>query len=278
MISSNENELSLQEIQHSSLEIVKIVRDICNQNDFKYYLAFGTLIGAIRHKGFIPWDDDLDIMMPRKDYDKLLTYFRENEKALYPIKIFNKENTDDYPYMISRVSNVSYRLVAQNERSYGLGTFIDIYPLDGLGSDYDQACKIKEKASRLSSLCYLSTRLRCEKEITKGKLKMIIKYPAFAVSKIIGTKYFMNKLNKFKDIYDYADSKYISCVTWGSSIEKGIYSKEQFGNGIDVVFEGETFRAPLKYDTVLHQLYGDYMKMPPENERIQQHFYTVYRL
>ena len=274
---SSNNELTLPEIQQISYEILLKVKEVCDRCSLKYFLAYGTLIGAVRHNGFIPWDDDLDIMMPRPDYEKFIKYFEENEDSLYPLKVFNKNNTRDYPYMISRVSNVDYILQADNECSYGLGVFIDIYPLDGMGNDYDECIRIKKRAARLSSLCYLSTRKKCKREMTSNIVKRIMKYPAFFVSKVLGKKYFMQKLENYKNRFNYSDSNYVSCVVWGSSIKRGIFEKSLFDDGIELFFNDQLFNAPKKYKEILSLIYDDYMVLPPEEERIGQHFYKVYK-
>ena len=84
-------ELTLQEIQQASFEILKKIKEICDKEGFKYVLSWGTLIGAVRHKGFIPWDDDIDIMMPRPDHDKLMKYMEEHKDELKPLEVFNND-------------------------------------------------------------------------------------------------------------------------------------------------------------------------------------------
>lgn len=126
-------ELTTREMQEVSLEILHTIASICEKQHLRYALIYGTLIGAVRHKGYIPWDDDVDIMMPRPDYDSLLQYLKENI-ADYPyLKVFNREECPEYPYMITRISDQRYRIEMENEKPFGLGVFIDIYPYDGLG-------------------------------------------------------------------------------------------------------------------------------------------------
>ncbi len=133
----NRNELSTREIQDVSLEILKQVADICEELNLRYYLMYGTLIGAIRHHGFIPWDDDVDIMMPRPDYERLLEFFEKNK--IGDLTVFSHENNDRYPYMIARISDDRYVIECENEESIGMGVFIDIYPFDGLGNSREEA-------------------------------------------------------------------------------------------------------------------------------------------
>ena len=268
--------LSMQDVQQESLQILRKVDEICNKLNIKYFLAYGTLIGAIRHQGFIPWDDDLDIIMLRKDYDIFLSYFMEHPEELKPLRLFCPETCPEYPYTIARVSDDKYILAVDNEKSYGIGAFIDIYPYDNMFDSYEASVKLSKKSARYASLCYLSTRLKCKKERTKGKLKLLIKYPAFLLAHLLGKNFFFKKLRKNAASGQSGDCQYIGCLVWGTEKERGIFKSELFREAIDVPFEGYTFKAPKEYDTLLRQIYGDYMQLPPEEQRIGHHFYKAY--
>lgn len=270
--------ISMQEVQQGSLVILKKIDEICKQLKLKYCLAYGTLIGAIRHKGFIPWDDDVDIMMPRKDYDILIQYFINHKEELKPFEVINPQVNNRCPYTISRISDSRYKLDVDNEDDYGIGLFVDVYPLDGVGNTVDEYKKLKNESSRYASMCFISTRQKVKRENTKSSLKMLIKYPAFIVAKILGKNFFMNHLYKMAANCDYDNSKYIGCIIWASDDGlRGIFPKEWFDEMIDVEFEGDTFKAPKEYDKVLSHGYGDYMKLPPEKDRIAHHYYDAYR-
>ena len=271
------SELSLRDIQIGSLEILKKVSEICAEQHLTYYLAYGTLIGAVRHKGFIPWDDDIDLWMPRDDYEKLINYFMCNESGLFPFKLFSIYNNADYPYEISRISDVRYKLVVDNEKPYGIGLFVDVYPLDGVGNSPKEYTKLKNRASKLSSLCYLSTRMKYEKGSTKGRLKQAIKLPAFIFSKLMGKEYWVSSLEKMAKCCNYEDSDYIGSLVWGHDGIKAIFPKTWFEGVSEVMFEGQVYSAPKHYHEVLKRLYGDYMALPPENKRVAHHNYKAYR-
>jgi lipopolysaccharide cholinephosphotransferase len=269
--------MTMKEIQQGSLEILKKIDSICRNENFRYCLAYGSLIGAIRHKGFIPWDDDIDIMMPREDYDKFVKYFVSHKKELEPFEIFNKNYNNDYPYMITRISDSRYVLDVDNEKSYGIGLFVDVYPLDGAGNSVAEYTKRKNESSRFASLCFLSTRNSIKRENTASFFKYLLKYPAFIIAKLLGKDYFMRQLDKIEKKCDYENSKYIGCMIWASDDGvRGIFPKEWFSEMIDVEFEGLLFKAPKEYDKVLTHGYGDYMKLPPENKRIAHHYYDAY--
>ena len=109
--------LSMKEIQNVSLNVLKVIAGICHENGWRYTLAFGTLIGAIRHKGFIPWDDDIDLLMPRKDYEQLLKYFSENR--IPHIQALNYRNNKRFMHGITRVCDTRYRVIEKSYEEYG---------------------------------------------------------------------------------------------------------------------------------------------------------------
>ncbi len=269
-------QLNMEEIQKISLEIMKIVADICEENQLRYYLIYGTLIGAIRHKGFIPWDDDLDIMMPRPDYDKLMAWFSANPEKYPHLRVFNHDVNKAYPYMITRISDDRYVMEMDNEEAYGMGVFIDIYPFDGLGDTKEEALQYGLKGDRLSSLCYQATRKRFTMENTTSNLRKVLKFPAYLLAKLCGKDLFQNKLEKLARVKNYDSNKYVGCVVWLSGGMRDIFLREWFEESIIADFGEYRFRIPQSYDQILRHIYGDYMQLPPENERIGHHFYKMF--
>ena len=269
-------ELTIRETQKVSLEILHTIASICEQEGFRYALIYGTLIGAIRHKGYIPWDDDVDIMMPRPDYELLLSYLKVHIQEYKYLKVFNREECPEYPYMITRISDDRYELQMQNEKPFGMGVFIDIYPYDGLGNTPKEALKFGLRGDGLSSLCYQATREHFAIETTTSLLRKAIKFPVYFISKLVGKDFFQNKLEKLAGIKNYDENNYVGCVVWLSWGEKDIFERKWFEETIVVPFEQYSFRVPKYYDEVLRHEYGDYMKLPPEKDRIGHHFYKVF--
>lgn len=268
-------ELSIREIQSVSLEILKQIADLCEELNLRYSLSYGTLLGAVRHHGYIPWDDDVDIMMPRPDYEKLLDYLSTHK--LPHLTLFNPETCPAYPYMISRVSDDRYYIDMENEDDYGMGIFIDIYPFDGLGQTKKEAVSFGLKGDRLSSFCYQATRKHFAIETTTSTFRKIIKLPVFLVSKCIGKDFFQKKLEKLAGVKDYDTSEYVGCVVWLSGGENEIFPRKWLDETIFMPFENYMFRVPKEYDCFLRYKYGDYMQLPPEKDRIGHHAYKAYR-
>lgn len=266
-------ELTLQEIQSETLKIMKLIHKICVEQNLKYSLFYGTLIGAVRHKGFIPWDDDLDIVMPRADYEKLCEYFILHEKELSPFKWFSYKTVKNYPYMIARVCNTNFRMEAENEKDCGMGTFVDIYPLDGAGNGNHKF--LYHKAWFYSSMYFSNSRIHYVP--VKGFFKTVIKKTAFILSKVKKIESIRKKLEEIAQKYPYESSSYIACMTWLDSGRKNVFRKDDIEKLIISPFQESEFYIPQNYDSLLATYYGDYMQLPPENERIGHHFYKIYR-
>lgn len=270
-------ELTIKETQQISLEILHTVAEICEEQQIRYALIYGTLIGAVRHHGYIPWDDDVDIMMPRPDYERFLEYMKQHVNNYPNLRVFNREECPEYPYMITRISDDRYRIRMENEKPFGMGVFIDIYPYDGLGMTKKEAVSYGLKGDRLSSLCYQATRQHFAFETTKSRLRKVIKYPVYLVSRLIGKDFFQNRLQKLAGIKDYDRSEYVGCVIWLSWGEKDIFPRSWFDETIRMPFDKYEFRVPKEYDRVLRHEYGDYMQLPPEKDRVGHHCSKVYR-
>lgn len=269
-------ELSLKEIQKVSLDILSQIIVLCRELNLRYYVIYGSLIGAIRHKGFIPWDDDLDLMMPRTDYERLITYFMENTDSLAPLELFEPRAKREYPYMIARISDSRYLLDVENEKSYGIGIFVDIYPFDGLGNTKKEAVRYGLTGDRISSLCFQATRKRFEIGTTRSLFRKIIKYPVFLFAKTVGKDCFQKRLAEMAGRKEYDDSEYVGCVVWLSGGQKDIFKREWFEQTADCFFEGIQVCIPKQYDKILRHIYGNYMQLPPVSEQKGHHNYRAY--
>lgn len=269
--------LTFKEMQSIAANILKEFAALCNKLGLRYSIAYGSLIGAVRHHGFIPWDDDVDVWMPRPDFEKLVKYWQENEEHLMPYKLMNTDNDPDYPHMITRIVDTRTWIDVVNEKDCGLGLFVDIYVHDGLGDNFDEATAYLWKSRRNSSLFFLSVRDHFHIGLTKG-LKIIIKYPAYLYAKLRGKRHFIQRAKQLCQALDYENSKYVACVCWCSyRPPRELLKKEWLEELIELDFEGFKVKAPKRYHEVLTHIYGDYMKLPPEKDRIAHHLYTAYR-
>lgn len=261
---------SLTEIQKIEVDILDYIVKICKEYNLRYFLVGGTLLGAIRHQGFIPWDDDIDISMPRKDYEKLIHIF-SNIKGRY--KLLQINNNTNYFYSFIKIVDTKTKLIECNRKTYikDLGIYVDIFPLDGLGNDRNKAIKKVLKISKIGrrvarSAENLSNQLRVNK-IKILTLKCLVN--------VVGREKYFQIINNHLKKCDFDDSKFIGCV-YGMYGESEVIERKHYASTIDVEFEGKKYKAPIGYDCYLKQLYGDYMKLPPEEERVPKHNIKVY--
>lgn len=275
-------ELNLKEIQQAELENLISLDRICKSEGFTYYLAYGTLIGAIRNKGFIPWDDDTDVWMPRSDYDRFIEYCQSHAKELGPLKLCTRVNTPKYPYGIARLSDTRYKYVTINsyEEQFELGVFTDIYPLDNMGND-DNIDRIKKlrNYNDEQNIAYTKYCSRSSTNKLKGLLKSI-RYMLLHLIHGIDYSNYAKKINNnilgAIEKYTSSDDKYMGLISWNTTAFRR-YRKSDFSKSILVDFENKKLPAPVGYDRILRQTYGDYMKLPPESERHPQHGYKIFK-
>lgn len=267
--------MTLDEIHYETVGLMKKVIAICDKLDINYYLAFGTLIGAARHSGFIPWDDDCDIFMLRPDFDKFMKYCTEHEEELAPCKLMSRHNTPNYPFAIPRFCDLSFHMESDITCGVDMGLFIDVYPYDGAGNDIEYANKkVMFKKRILSSQLYFAQGNQMPKS-KKSFLNKMFSYILYFSARNKDPQIYLEKLEKLGTKYDIKDSKYIACLVWDTdawAIEKA------WCEGYELLdFEGIKVKVPLNYEKVLDIWYTDYRQLPPEEARQPHHEYNLYR-
>lgn len=275
MANNTYEEISIKEIHEHILIILQKLMEICDQNEIKYFLAYGSLLGAIRHKGFIPWDDDCDIIMLRPDYDRFVAYCNEHQEEIKPFRLMNFQNTPGYPFGISRLCDMRYRMEREESDSAGMGLFVDIYPYDGMGNgklwEHFHIGFFRTYYTRMTNYANLNTY-----SSSQNKAANLVRRPLFYIAKKRGAAYYLKKLEKLARKFPYDKSKYVGAIIWG--IGDAHFDKALFDERVEVQFENLRIQAPKQYDEVLRLNYGDYMQLPPEEKRQQTHGYHLYRI
>ncbi len=254
---------TLREIQMCSFEILKEVVRVCEKHNLTYFLGYGTLLGAVRHKGFIPWDDDIDIEMPLKDYRKFLKIAPKEISKDFFIQSHKSDPAYNLFWTHVRANNTTSMPIKQRDWNIHFGMHIDIFPLVGVCRG-KLSRKLQTKglqiARTLISKDYIQA---CEPNslATNTKLKILYKLPYFVRKFLCDTILRIVLKDPFK-------SKICSALEIGFScnLDPSVYNENTM-----VEFEGSSFVAPKNYDYVLTAIYGDYMTPPPENERFWGH-------
>ena len=262
----NTEYMTVQDKQKASLDILDYFHSFCMDNGITYYLAYGTLIGAVRHKGFIPWDDDVDVHLPRPDYERLLKLFYDPSGKY---KLCTCRNTDEYMLPYAKIQNMdTARCLASGELDeQGIG--IDLFPLDGVPDDLNKAEKIFHKENN-----------KFIRIVQRADHYRLIKPHSVvdAAKKIYGQFFYKTgilkktgqKISSSPYDLDYDECLYVASAIGMHSGKFRPFRKELF-NVINVDFEGRSFLAPGGYDEILTIIYGDYMKLPPEDQRVTTH-------
>ncbi len=270
MISKMKKEIGTDEFKKISLDILLAVHEFCQRNNVKYSLACGTLIGAIRHKGFIPWDDDIDIYMVREDYERFVSLFPQLYKSRYSILAFSNEPSWNVPYAKVYDSRTLY----YEEKKYdfeGIGISIDVFPIDNAPDDLNTWIKYERRRVLLKNL-YVMKELKWRKNrpLIKNlfvEFCSLLLYPFSKKSLALMLDRYAKKYNSIETNY-YTES----CL----GVPNGRFLKKDFETTNDCLFDNYTFKVMAGYDDYLHQFFGNYMELPPLEERISHHRYTAY--
>lgn len=257
-------ELSLKERKELSLEILQYIKKVCEDNCIHYYLAYGTLLGSVRHRGFIPWDDDIDIWVPFDEYRSLMNILSNSKRY----ELLDFTSGDKWKGYFSKLSDPSTTIVDNsNNCSIKRGVSVDIFPL----YNYDRSSL---KSSKMNKYV--------------GKLKMISnyynkQYASFAKRLYCRTMllFFWDYNKIIRELFALNDklssSNSLACL--GSIYNsKDRYDKEWFNSFKEMPFENCFFVVPNNYESVLTKLYGDYNQLPPVNLRVSNHNVKAYRL
>ncbi|GAB6392590.1 MAG: lipopolysaccharide cholinephosphotransferase [Treponematales bacterium] len=252
-------QLSTEEFKDRLLEILKFIDAVCTEYNIHYSLDSGTLLGAVRHKGFIPWDDDIDIMMSRPDYNKFISVF--NTISLhYKIECYETNKNTFLPFAkVCDTRTVLYEY--GNDTTLGIN--VDVFQVDG----YDLRQNIYAVKNKLR---FLRGLMMCKKYGAKFHYKIRV----LEVMRILLAPIPMRLLGflcqRIIKRYDYDGNRYVCRIT-SYVPERVVFPHSMFAHYIKIEFEGYKFSAIRDYDMYLTNLYGDYMRLPPPEQCVPTH-------
>lgn len=264
----NLREVTFEDFKSIQLEILRIVDQYCTQNNIKYFLGFGTLLGAVRHKGFIPWDDDIDIIMPRPDYDRFVKSFNNN----YPwFEVKAPELDPNYYSPFANVCDKRTILIEVDDMSGTKGVKIDVFPFDSVPDKYEDYIHFREEFAIIKRIMKLK-RIPINSPITKReKIKLYLKKAYYFHS----YAYYQKKIRKLATQIPYGKTEFVDNLIYTFNSDSR-FEKRIFDNSIKLEFEGCLFNCPKDYDKVLSTQYGNYMKLPPLEQRVTHHVFWAY--
>lgn len=262
--------LSINEIKDILVEELENLHEFCNNNGIRYYLSGGTLLGAIRHQGFIPWDDDIDLIMPRSDYMRFIELTKHGMGENY--RVFSSYTNNHHVYPFIKVCDKRTKLREfRHKNADGMGVFIDIFPMDGISDEQTVADK------QLTKILFLRTCLKyaCTSVFTSTNFLLTLpRLIIIGLCKAVGCNRIIRLIETLAVSSDFDTSDMAAVLVWGYKQKERI-PRSIFEPQVLVKFENKSFYTTSGYDTYLSNLYGDYRMLPPEAKRIRKHDYEV---
>lgn len=255
------------ELKRIELGILRDVARFCEKHGIRYFLSGGTLLGAVRHKGFIPWDDDVDIAMLRPDYERFLREYQSDRYAVRSLE------TDSYVAAYAKVVDTQTVVKETDCRIDGLGVWLDVFPLDGAPSqEYNPhsspVWRFWKKAIRFRNLPFSDP-----ERTLKQQVGIILSLPL----RLISNRFLAGRLRRIAMRHSIANSPFIGCLVSPYAPKRELLPRNVFeGDDALVTFEGEAFHTMPGWRDYLTSLYGDYMTPPPSEKRKSTHRFLAW--
>lgn len=257
-------EYNLKDLHARMLEILCVIDSVCREHNLRYYIIAGTMLGAVRHKGFIPWDDDADVCMPHKDYDMLISHWREWMPERY--EMICGENESHYPQPFAKIQDAHTTLIEHAHLRYVGGVYVDVFPVDGMpDSRLRQRLRVN-KYKWLCKLLYFTYRDPYRHGHGPSSWIPLLCRRLFTVEGL------QRSIRRHLLKYDFDSSRYVLCFDDGF---RSIVTKDVYGKPTPYMFEGRTLLGVEKYDEMLTKMYGNYMTPPPKGTEFQHNFYYL---
>lgn len=254
----------IRPLQLRILDILLAVQKVCEEHNLRYYIIAGTLLGAVRHKGFIPWDDDLDIAMPRRDYDLLMQH--ASEWIPQPFEAVAFETDKEYPLPFAKIQDSSTTLIERMHLRYLGGIYIDVFPLDGMPAN-----KLLRRIHFMKYQWYKKMLYYVHRDPYRHGHGPSCWVPLLS-RKLYTMESIQQKMRNLQKQWDFDSSDYV--VDHDDGL-KGVMPKALLGTPTPILFEGKQVMGVENPDAYLSQKYGDYMTIPPGPKQRQHNFHLL---
>ena len=265
-------ELSLQEMKEIEFGILKELDSFCKKHHIRYFISHGTLLGAIRYKDFIPWDDDIDVLIPREDFNRLVSLYEDHDQ----FRLYSYSKNPNFLFTYGKLCDIT---TSKDESSYktgvSLGLDVDLFPLDYWADDLEEA---KKESAYIQKNLFRLGLTKLHHPDSAQPLKRMAKGVMMAFCKMRGTDHYLHKIMQESVRYNGKATKYVGNKAWNVYREKDIIPAEAFAEAIEIEFHGHKFPAPVGYDTFLSSLYGNYLPEPPKEKQKTHHKFKAYKL
>lgn len=260
-----------EEMKLIQMDILDALQRFCGEHSIAYSLAGGSLIGAIRHKGYIPWDDDIDIYMLREDYRRFVAEFPQSYEGRYELGALERNAAWDR--MFAKIHDNRTVLVENRRDAVETGVNIDIFPIDDVPADDAQWLRYNKRRSFFCNLYLMKDRILFDKSRVWWKTLLLI--PVKIALLPWSKRTMAEKMDKLAQKWDGCGSGRVYNCSLGL-FANSPFSKSLFDEIIDIPFEDRTFKCFAGYDEYLRATYGDYMKLPPEDRRVSHHKFKAW--
>lgn len=248
---------------------------LCEEHRLTYYCVGGTAIGAVRHQGLIPWDDDIDVAMPRPDYDRFLELCKRQDLGDYELATPERKG---YPCHFAKLCDRRTTLIEKRDVPCVYGLYIDIFPIDGTAPDMAEAKRLLRKYKQWNNKLDAALTLHTLRQYLALALKpkewgrMAVQTAAVIIGRERVRRYIIHRLDSMARLYDYTTATLVANYD-GAYREREIFPKAWTDTLCDKPFEHLTVKLPGNYDAYLKNIYTDYMQLPPEEQRVCHHLH-----
>ncbi len=261
----------MNELQSKLVNMLNWYHSFCVNNGLRYYAVGGTMLGAVRHNGFIPWDDDIDVGMPREDYDKLIALCQNVNSSIY--KLETPYSSKNYYYQYCKLYDTTTTLIENTRYKSKRGIYLDVFPLDGIGNTLEESIKNYKQIAKKNN--YIMTKI-----CALSKHRKLYKNLAIIISRCFPFPKLQTVLKKTDDLCRtkrYDDYEFVANL-YGNWYEKEIMKREWFGVPKLYKFEDIQIYGVQDYNSYLNALYGNYMQLPPIEKQKSHHDYLYLNL